>query len=262
MEILFVGDIVGAPGRKALARNLPKLREKHRLSLVIANGENAAGGFGITKEVAEELFELGVDIITTGNHVWDKREVYDYLDRTDRVLRPANYPPGVPGTGSAVVDVDGVTVGVINLMGRVFMANLDCPFRKAKELVQKLKERGAEVILIDFHAEATSEKIALGRYMDGEITALIGTHTHVQTADERLFPGGTAFISDAGMTGPSESVLGVSIDKAVERFLTQTPSRFDTAKGPVQFQAVVISADPDTGKATGIERINTLPEGE
>jgi hypothetical protein len=262
MNILFVGDIVGGAGRKCLARHLPKLRERHRPSLVIANGENAAGGFGITREVARELFELGVDLITTGNHVWDKREVYEYLDSTDRVLRPANYPPGVPGAGSAVVDADGVKVGVINLMGRVFMSNLDCPFRKAKELVPKLKARGAEVVLIDFHAEATSEKIALGRYMDGEIAALIGTHTHVQTADERLFPGGTAYISDAGMTGPSESVLGVSIEKAVERFLTQTPTRFDTAKGPAQFQAVVISADPDSGRATGIERINIMPDGE
>jgi len=261
MRILFIGDIVGNPGRKAARKELARLRSSLSPSLVIANGENAAGGFGITGEVAGELFGMGIDLITTGNHVWDKREVLEYIEREERLLRPLNYPPGVPGRGSMTVSAAGVRVGVINLMGRVFMTNLDCPFRAAKQEVVRLKsEEEAEVILIDFHAEATSEKIALGRYMDGSVAAVLGTHTHVQTADDRLLPGGTAYISDVGMTGPYDSVIGVSADKAIDRFLHQTPTRFDTASGPCQFQAVLVDADPDTGLATSIARINLPPE--
>jgi len=261
MRIIFVGDIVGGPGRKAIRKQLQKLRETRSPSLVIANGENAAGGFGITAQVAEEIFGAGVDLITTGNHVWDKREAMEFIAKEDRLLRPLNYPPGVPGHGSITVSAGGAKVGVVNLMGRVFMADLDCPFRAAREEAARLKkEEGARLVIIDFHAEATSEKIALGRYMDGLVTAILGTHTHVQTSDEKLLAGGTAYITDVGMTGPYDSVIGVSADKAIERFLYQMPTRFDTASGPAQFQAVVVDADPDTGLATGIERINVVPE--
>jgi len=260
MNILFVSDIVGSPGREMLKRHLPALRDEHSISLVVTNGENTAGGFGITPQTAGELLGTGVDVITSGNHIWDKKETAEYIARENRLIRPANYPPGTPGRGDALISSGGVKVGILNLMGRVFMANLDCPFRKAKEEVARLKDEGARIIIADFHAEATSEKIALGRYLDGEVTAVLGTHTHVQTSDERIFPGGTAYITDVGMTGPYDSVLGVSMEKAIERFLTQMPQRFDTAKGPAILQAVMVSADPKTGRATGIERINIGPE--
>jgi 2',3'-cyclic-nucleotide 2'-phosphodiesterase len=261
MRILFIGDIVGNPGRKAARKEIARLKASHSPSLVIANGENAAGGFGITGEVAGELFGMGIDLITTGNHVWDKREVIEYIEKEERLLRPLNFPPGVPGRGSATVSVGGVRVGVINLMGRVFMASLDCPFRAAKAEASRLKsEEDAEVVIIDFHAEATSEKIALGRYIDGSVAAVLGTHTHVQTADEKLLPGGTAYITDVGMTGPYDSVIGVSADKAIGRFLNQMPTRFDTASGPCQFQAVLVDVDPDNGLATSIVRLNLPPE--
>jgi len=257
MKILFISDIVGSPGRDAVKQHLPALRQKYGPALIIANGENAAGGFGITQKVTGELLGMGIDILTSGNHIWDKKEIMEYLDREGRLLRPANYPPGVPGSGSAVVTArNGVKVGVLNLMGRAFMANLDCPFRRAKEEVAKLRDDGAKVVFVDFHAEATSEKIALARYMDGEVVALVGTHTHVQTADERVFPRGTAYITDVGMTGPTESVIGVTIEAAIERFLTHIPQRFETAKGDASLQAVVVTADPVTGLSKGIERIN------
>lgn len=261
MRIILIGDIVGSPGRKAARKQLQKLRGTRSPSMVIANGENSAGGFGITAQVAEELFDMGIDLITTGNHVWDKREAIEYIGKEDRLLRPLNYPPGVPGHGSITLSAEGVKVGVMNLMGRVFMGNLDCPFRAARDEAARLKEEeGARLVIIDFHAEATSEKVALGRYLDGSVTAVLGTHTHVQTADERLLPGGTAYITDVGMTGPYESVIGVSPGKAIERFVYQMPTRFDTAGGPAQFQAVVVEADPDTGLATAVERINVVPE--
>jgi len=257
MKILFISDIVGGSGRKAVKEKLHLLRERFSPALTVANGENIAGGFGITPQLANELFDMGIDVVTSGNHIWDKKEIMDFLNKEDRLLRPANYPPGVPGYGSAVVTAkNGVKVGVLNLMGRVFMANLDCPFRSAKDEIAKMRREGAKVVLVDMHAEATSEKIALARYIDGEVTAVIGTHTHVQTADERIFPKGTAYITDAGMTGPVESVIGVSVEAAVERFLTQTPKRFETAKGPSSVQTVVVTADPETGLATAIERVN------
>ena len=260
MEILFISDIVGDPGRKAVAAHLPAVREKYGVHAVIANGENAAGGFGITPKIAQELLDMDIDLLTSGNHIWDKKEIYEYLDRTDKLLRPANLPPGVPGTGSAVFTAsDGTKVGVLNLMGRIFLTPSDCPFRRGKEETEKLKKLGAEVILVDFHAEATSEKIALARYLDGQVSAVVGTHTHVQTSDERLLPGGTAFITDVGMTGPHDSVIGVTSELAIGRFLTQMPARFDTAKGPGTFEAVIISADPDTGEATGIIRLSLGP---
>ncbi len=257
MEILFISDIVGEPGRRAVESFLPKVREDYGLHAVIANGENAAGGFGITPKIADELLRMDIDLLTSGNHIWDKKEIYEYIDRTDKLLRPANLPLGAPGTGSAVFTAsDGTKVGVINLMGRIFMTPSDCPFRRGKEEIEKLKNRGAEVILIDFHAEATSEKVALARHLDGQVAAILGTHTHVQTSDEKVLQGGTAYITDVGMTGPHDSVIGVTSELAVGRFLTGMPARFDTAKGPGTFEAVIVSADPETGKATGIKRLS------
>jgi 2',3'-cyclic-nucleotide 2'-phosphodiesterase len=256
MNILFISDIVGDPGRRAVKQHIGSLKREHNVSFVAANGENAAGGFGITPKIADELFSMGVDVMTTGNHIWDKKEIIEHIDREERLLRPANFPPGVPGSGSVVVEAGGVKVGVLNLMGRVFIANLDCPFRRAREEVRALKEKGAKVILVDFHAEATSEKAAMAHFLDGTVTALLGTHTHVQTADERILPKGTAFMTDVGMTGPHDSVIGVTAEIAIERFLLQMPKRFDTAKGPATLQAVLISADIETGRATRIQRIS------
>ena len=257
MNILFIADIMGEPGRRVVEKRLPLLREKHSIGFIIANCENAAGGFGITPKVAQDLLSFGIDALTSGNHIWDKKEIVEYIDRGDRLIRPANFPPGAPGPGSAVYESEsGVKIGVLNLMGRVFMVNLDCPFRRAKEEAEKLKGRGADIIIVDFHAEATSEKIALARHIDGTVAAVLGTHTHVQTADEKILPKGTAYITDAGMTGPHDSVIGVTPELAINRFLTQMPVRFDTAKGPGTLQGVVISADPYTGLATGIERIS------
>jgi len=257
MKILFISDIMGEPGRRVVKANLPRLKASRDISLVVANGENAAGGFGLTPKITEELLDMGIDVLTSGNHIWDKKEIIGYIDGQERLLRPLNYPQGVPGKGSALVTADnGVPVGIINVMGRVFLSIIDCPFRAAKEEVKRLKKDGAKVILIDIHAEATSEKIGLARYLDGSVTAVVGTHTHVQTADEKILAGGTAFISDVGMTGPHDSVIGVTSELAIERFLTQTPARFDTAKGPATLQAVIVTADPATGLAVAIERLN------
>ena len=230
--------------------------KKWGVSLAGSRGTYAAGGFGVTADVLAELADLPIHCLTTGNHVWDKKEIIEHIDREERLLRPANFPPGVPGSGRVAVEAGGVTVGVLNLMGRVFIANLDCPFRRAREEVRALKEQGAKVILVDLHAEATSEKAAFAHFMDGSVTAVLGTHTHVQTADERILPKGTAFITDAGMTGPHDSVIGVTSEIAIDRFLLQTPKRFDTAKGPATLQAVLVSADTETGRATRIERIS------
>ena len=255
MNILFIGDIVGDPGRKAVKDHLPEINRRYKPAVIIANGENSAGGFGITPRIADELFGMGIDLITTGNHVWDKKEVMEFIKTEERLLRPANFPPGVPGAGSALFTAGGVKVGVLNLMGRIFMLPIDCPFRKARDEAERLKAQGAALIIIDLHAEATSEKIALARYLDGSVTAVIGSHTHVQTADEKVLANGTAYISDAGMTGPHDSVIGVTAELAINRFLTQMPTRFDTAKGVGTLEGVVVSADPATGKATAIERI-------
>lgn len=260
-KVLFIGDIVGKPGRLAVRELLPGLVGRLSPDIVIANGENSAGGFGITPEIADELFSLHVDVITTGNHVWDKREVYDYLSAEKRMLRPANYPPGAPGSGMGVYECpSGVKVAVVNLLGRVFMECVDCPFRAATDLVGKARE-AAPVVIVDFHAETTSEKMALGWHLDGLASAVIGTHTHVQTSDERVLPGGTAFITDAGMTGPTESVIGVRKEIILDRFLKQMPARFEVASKSVELQGVVVTIGHESGRAVSIERIKAPLEG-
>ena len=259
---MFVADIVGSPGRKAMRVLLPKLRARCRIDMVIANGENAAGGSGITPETASEIFAAGVDIITSGDHLWDQKEVNDLLLKEPRFLRPINYPAGTLGQGSTVWQRQGLaSVGVINAQGRSFMAALENPFVMVPAEVDRLR-RLTPVIFIDMHAEATSEKIALARLLDGKVSAVVGTHTHVQTADEQIFPGGTAFLCDAGFTGPHESVLGREIDPVVKRFQRCTPQRFAVAKGRVLLQGVLIRLDPETGRALGIQRVSeALPEG-
>jgi 2',3'-cyclic-nucleotide 2'-phosphodiesterase len=254
LKVLFIGDIIGEPGRKMVRASMRGLMERHAPDLVLANGENAAGGFGITVEIAEELFSLGIHVLTSGNHVWDKKEIEPYLSKQDRLIRPANYPAENPGYGSVVISTPAGKAAVLNLEGRVFMSNLEDPFRTADRELEKLK-RETPVVIIDFHAEATSEKAALAWHLDGKTSAVIGTHTHVQTADERILPAGTAFITDAGMTGPMDSVIGVKKEQAIARFLYQTPHRFEIPKGPVRLNAVVIGIDGKTGKAESIERI-------
>lgn len=255
MKVLLIGDIIGRPGRKALNHGLPGLVNKLKINFVIANVENAAGGFGITRSVAEEIFSQGVDVFTSGNHIWDKKEAVTYITKEDRLLRPANYPSDVPGSGSIVMKTyDGTKIGVLNLSGRVFMNSLDCPFKAADRELQVLKEQ-TDIIIVDFHAEATSEKSALGWYLDGKVSAVVGTHTHVQTADERILPGGTAFITDVGMTGPINSVIGVNTAQIVNKFLTHIPVRFETATGESLLSCVVIDINPKTGRSTGIQRL-------
>lgn len=258
MKVLFIGDIFGEPGRRALARAVPRLVAQRQIDIVIGNGENAAGGFGITPELAEELFDLGLAVITTGNHAWDKKEILDYFPREPRLLRPANYPSGVPGNGSVVVEsAGGENLGVMQLMGRAYMPTLDCPFQVAKKELAALKKRTAAVI-VDMHAEATSEKMAMGHYLDGEVVAVVGTHTHVQTADEQILPKGTAYLTDIGMTGPLHSVIGVKKELAIEKFLTGMPRRFEVASGPSVFCAVLLDLDARLGKALSIERIRII----
>ena len=258
MKVLFIGDIFGEPGRRALARAVPRLVAQRQIDIVIGNGENAAGGFGITPELAEELFDLGLAVITTGNHAWDKKEILDYFPREPRLLRPANYPDGVPGYGSVVVEsASGEQLGVLQLMGRAYMPTLDCPFQVAKKEMAALKKRTAAVI-VDMHAEATSEKMAMGHYLDGEAVAVVGTHTHVQTADDQILPKGTAYVTDIGMTGPLHSVIGVKKELAIEKFLTGMPRRFEVASGPAVFCAVLIELDARLGKALTIERVRII----
>lgn len=255
MRALFIGDIVGKPGRTAAKALLPNLTDKYKVDFVIANGENIAGGFGLTEPLVDELFKMGIQVVTTGNHVWDKKEIIPYLGKENRVLRPINYPPGVPGYGSIVLTLSqGVKVAVVNLMGRIFMNTLDCPFRAIKAELEDLHKQ-TKIILIDFHAEATSEKIALGYFVDGKASAVLGTHTHVQTADEKILPNGTAYITDVGMTGPANSVIGVELNQVIHRFLTGMPARFLTAQGESVLSAVVVEIDNDTGRATGIQRL-------
>ncbi len=257
MNILFIGDVVGRPGRRIVAQTLPALRREFEVDLAIANGENSAGGFGITRETFDELVEAGVDVVTGGNHTWQAREIYTLLDSDPRLLRPANYPPGTPGRGAGVFRASGrasAAVGVLNLEGRIFMQPLDSPFQVAREEAARLR-RETPVIVVDMHAEATSEKIALGWYLDGRVSAVVGTHTHVQTADERILPEGTAFITDAGMTGPRDSIIGMGREEVLQRFLTLLPARFDVASGPVQLNAVVLDVDEGTGRARRIQRI-------
>jgi metallophosphoesterase (TIGR00282 family) len=256
MRILFIGDIVGRPGRELIKQGLAGLVDYHAIDLVIANAENAAAGFGITREIGDQLLEWGVDVMTSGNHIWDKKEALDYIGAESRLLRPANYPAGAPGNGSYLArSKEGQTVGVINVMGRVFMPLLDDPFATVLKEIDALKSR-ARIIFVDFHAEATSEKIAMGWHLDGKVTAVVGTHTHVQTADERVLPKGTAYLTDVGMTGPHDSVIGVEIQAALGKFITGLPAKFDTATENPRLNAVVIDADADTGRATDIERLS------
>ncbi len=256
VTILFIGDIIGKPGRQALSRELDRLVDLHRVDLVIANGENSAGGFGLTSEVAKELFGMGIDCLTSGNHIWDKKEQVQQVLADPRVLRPANYPDGVPGTGGAIFTTPGgVKIGVLNLEGRVYMKNLECPFRSADRELERL-HRETPIVFIDFHAEATSEKSALGWYLDGRASALVGTHTHVQTADERILPQGTAFLTDAGMTGSFDSVIGMGKDETIDRFLNQLPTKFEVAKKNIHVNGAVITVNRETGQAVKIERIS------
>ena len=256
VKLLFIGDIIGKPGRQVLSRELHRLVDRYFVDLVIANGENAAGGFGLTEEVARELYKIGVHLITSGNHIWDKKESVGFIDKSAALLRPANYPEGTPGRGSTVISTPGGTkVAVVNLEGRVFMNNLDCPFRTADREIAKVRDETA-VILVDFHAEASSEKGAMGWYLDGRVSAVVGTHTHVQTADERILTEGTAYITDAGMTGSFESVIGMRKEEAIQKFLTQLPTKFEVAKKDLRLNAVLIAIDEQTGKALSIERIN------
>jgi len=261
MQILFIGDIFGSAGRKIVHDHMPHLVETHKVDLVIANAENAAGGFGLTPAIAEDLFDLGCDVLTTGNHIWDKREIIDYFNsangnsssRARRVLRPANYAHGVPGVGVFEGTTKfGQKYAVINLQGRVFMQTNDDPFRKADELLQHVTSK---VIVVDIHAEATSEKIAMGWYLDGRVTAVIGTHTHVPTADNRVLPNGTAYQTDVGMSGPYDSVIGVQKEQILQRFLTGLPGRFEAAKGDPRLCAVLIECDETTGRASSIQRL-------
>lgn len=256
MNILFVGDIFGKPGREIARRAIPALVEQRAIDFVIANVENSASGFGVTGDIAETILGYGVDVMTSGNHVWDKKEVLEYMPRQPKLLRPANFPSGVPGRGSYLGRTrTGEPIGVVNVMGRVFMTPLDDPFAVALREADALRAK-TRVIIVDFHAEATSEKIAMGWHLDGRVTAVLGTHTHVQTADDRVLPKGTAYITDAGMTGPHDSIIGVTVEAALGRFLTSMPAKFEAANGPGRLNAVIVTADPATGKATSLERLN------
>jgi metallophosphoesterase (TIGR00282 family) len=258
MNILFIGDIFASPGRVLVARYLQEIVTEEKIQLAIANGENSAGGFGITPQIAEELFSLGLDVITTGNHVWDKKEIFDYLPRTPRLLRPANYPADLPGSGLLLTKArNGVPVAVINLQGRVHLPAIEDPFRMADGILKSLDAlpgAGVKVRFVDFHAELTSEKMAMGWYLDGRVSAMVGTHTHVPTADERILAGGTGYQTDVGMTGPYDSVIGSEKSLAIRRFLTGMPIRLENAKSGAELHAVIVTVDPGTGRATAIRR--------
>lgn len=255
MKILLVGDIVGRAGRRVLAEQLNRLIDRYYIDLVVANGENAAAGFGLTAPITRELFDCGVDVLTSGNHIWDKREIYDTLDREPRLLRPANYPGGLPGRGAGVfATAAGLKVAVVNLEGRVFMKNLDCPFRAAETLVAELREQ-TPIVVVDFHAEATSEKQALGHFLAGQVSAVIGTHTHVQTADEKILSGHTGYLTDVGMTGSQDAIIGNEKEPALERFLTQLPVRLEAAKKDPLLCGVLLTINEETGCCEAIERI-------
>lgn len=256
MRILFIGDIVGKPGRELIRRGVGPLVDHHQIDLVVANAENAAAGSGITREIGDQILGWGVDVMTSGNHIWSKREAIDYIGAEPRLLRPANFPAGVPGNGSYLArSSDGRTAGIINVMGRVFMQQLDDPFAIVMREIEALRQR-AKVILVDFHAEATSEKAAMGWYLDGKVTAVVGTHTHVQTADERILPKGTAYLTDVGMTGPHDSIIGMEREPSLTRFLTGLPSKFEPATGNPRLNGCVVTADEKTGRATAMTRIS------
>ena len=254
MNVLMVGDIFGESGRTALSRLLPRLRDEHAIDFCVVNCENAAGGFGITGPMAKQMLDHGADVLTSGNHIWDKKEIVEFITKENLLLRPANFPAGTPGVGHVTVKTGPHRVAVLNLMGRVFMNPIDCPFRKADEILPDLR-RETPIILVDMHCEATSESQAMGWYLDGRVSAVVGTHRHVQTADERVLPGGTAYITDLGMTGPIDGVIGVDREIILQRFLTQMPVRFEPAKGPAALHGAVIAIDPETGRATDIRRL-------
>lgn len=255
MKILFIGDIVGNPGRQAVKALLPVLKKEYCLDFIIANAENAAGGSGITAQVSQELFACGVNVLTSGDHIWKKREILEIIKQEERILRPINFPAGAPGSGSALfTTAGGLKVGVINVQGRVFMQPLDCPF-KATHQAQEELSRHTKIIIVDVHAEATSEKVALGWYLDGLVSAVLGTHTHIQTADEKILPSGSAYITDAGMTGPLDSVIGRKTEDVLERFITAVPVRFNVATDNIWLQGVVLDIDENSGKANSITRI-------
>jgi hypothetical protein len=258
---LCIGDIIGRPGRRILTRLLPELVEEYEAHLVVVNVENAAGGFGMSRQIYEQLVGIGVDVLTTGNHVWDRKEFVSEVEQCERLLRPANFFPGAPGKGWIVAETEEGPVAVVNMEGRVYMQPVDCPFRGADKVLSEI-DSDVRVIIMDFHAEATSEKIALGYYLDGRLSGLFGTHTHVATADARILPKGTAYMSDIGMTGPSQSVIGVKIQPVLDRFITGMPRRFETAAGPGQLNGVSIKCDPETGKALAITPIRREMEGE
>ncbi len=255
MNILFIGDIVGRPGRETIEKLLPALKKEYSLDFVVANAENAAGGSGITGKVAEELFNFSVDVLTSGDHIWKKREIFEIIDREERILRPLNFPVGAPGRGYGVFETKkGIKIGVISVVGRVFMDPLECPFHTTMQAAEELSKE-AKIILVDIHAEATSEKVALGWYLDGKVSAVLGTHTHVQTADEKILPQGTAYITDVGMTGPCDSVIGRRVEDVLEKFITGVPVRFEVAGENIQLQGVAVDIDEETGKAKSIIRI-------
>ena len=254
MNILMVGDVFGESGRAAVAKHLPRLRQQHAIDFCVVNIENAANGFGVTPLIAKQALEQGADVLTSGNHIWDKKEIVEYISKENLLLRPANYPAGTPGSGTITLKAGPHRVAVLNLMGRVFMNPIDCPFRKADEIVPELRKE-TPIILVDMHAEATSESVAMGWHLDGRVSAVVGTHRHVQTADERVLPGGTAYITDLGMTGPTDGVIGVDRDLILQRFMNQMPVRFEPAKGPAALHGVVIVVDPETGRASDIRRL-------
>ena len=254
MRIMLVGDVVGRPGRRAFQDHTPKLRAEKGIDVVIVNGENSAGGKGFTRKALDELYRGGADIVTSGNHVWDKKDVLSFIDDEPFLIRPANYPEGTPGKGWCSYPFKAKNIGVMNLSGRAFMPPLDCPFQKVEELLREMK-RECDLIFLDFHAETTSEKMAMGFYLDGRVNGVVGTHTHVQTADERLLPKGTAYITDLGMVGPRDSVLGVKTDIILRKFTTAMPVRFDLAEGPCTYCAVIVEVDDATNKTRAIERI-------
>jgi 2',3'-cyclic-nucleotide 2'-phosphodiesterase len=254
MNILMVGDVFGEPGRAALAKHLPRLRHEHAIDFCVVNIENAASGFGVTPPMAKQALEQGADVLTSGNHIWDRKEIVEYITKENLLLRPANFPAGTPGVGYVTIKTGPHKVAVLNLMGRVFMTPIDCPFRKADEIVPELR-KDTPIVLVDMHAEATSESVAMGWHLDGRVSAVVGTHRHVQTADERVLPGGTAYITDLGMTGPTDGVIGVDRELILQRFLNQMPVRFEPAKGPAALHGVVIVVDPETGRASDIRRL-------
>jgi metallophosphoesterase (TIGR00282 family) len=254
MKLLFIGDVVGSPGRDMLTTYLPKLKRKYQPAITIVNGENAAGGRGITEKIVRQFMESGAQAITMGNHTWDNKEIFNIIDKVPQLVRPANFPEGTPGNGYTFIRFNTIEVAVVNLHGRTFLPPLDCPFRKADAILEEVKKR-TPFILVDFHAEATSEKQAMGWYLDGRVSAVVGTHTHVQTADNRILPNGTAFITDVGMTGPYDGILGMDREAVLKKFLTSMPVRFEVAKGREQINGVIIEIDTNTGLAKSIQRI-------